>query len=115
MPHIKDELPLVVENGVEGGEEAEGPDLKFFNDIRVEDPRVCELCNRAGEPGPYHLLLTCLQRYLMRIQQVYTVYIMQNTKVVAIYYKYGMRMFTSEECCDHSVQIYHSCHENSLF
>ena len=57
IPHIKDKLPDI--DGEKGEEE---PDLKFFNDIRIEDTRVAELCNRASEPGPFHILLTCLQR-----------------------------------------------------
>jgi len=58
IPDIKDKLPAMG-----GAEEAgEGPDLSFFDDIRVEDPRVAELCNRTSEPAPYQILVTCLQR-----------------------------------------------------
>ena len=57
IPEIKDKLPSL--NG-EGG--AEGPDLSFFDEIRVEDPRVADLCNRTSEPAPYQILVTCLQR-----------------------------------------------------
>ena len=61
LPTIKDKLPE--EPGERGEDE---PDLKFFNDIRVEDPRVAELCNRASEPGPFHILVTCLQRSVIK-------------------------------------------------
>lgn len=37
-------------------------DLEFFDDIRVDDPRVSDLCNKASEPSPYGILTTCLQR-----------------------------------------------------
>merc|ERR1719220_1822620 len=58
IPDIKDKLP-----SMGGGEEiGDGPDLSFFDDIRVEDPRVAELCNRTSEPAPYQILITCLQR-----------------------------------------------------
>lgn len=58
IPDIKDKLPSMA-----GGEDiGDGPDLSFFDDIRVEDPRVAELCNRTSEPAPYQILVTCLQR-----------------------------------------------------
>lgn len=58
IPEIRDKLPAL------GGAEldADGPDLSFFDDIRVEDPRVADLCNRTSEPAPYQILVTCLQR-----------------------------------------------------
>ncbi|KAG1649602.1 Microprocessor complex subunit DGCR8 [Nymphon striatum] len=37
-------------------------DLSFFDEIRVEDPRVHELCSKAGLSSPYQLLLECLKR-----------------------------------------------------
>jgi microprocessor complex subunit DGCR8 len=49
IPEIKDKLEM-------GGEDVgDGPDLSFFDDIRVEDPRVAELCNRTSEPAPYQV------------------------------------------------------------
>lgn len=38
------------------------PDLTFFDEVRVEDPRVSELCAKAGQPSPYQILLECLKR-----------------------------------------------------
>ena len=58
IPEIKDKLPCM--SGAEA--EGDGPDLSFFDDIRVEDPRVADLCNRTSEPAPYQILVTCLQR-----------------------------------------------------
>lgn len=37
-------------------------DLSFFDEIRIEDPRVPELCNKTSELSPYSILLNCLQR-----------------------------------------------------
>jgi len=58
IPEIKDKLPCMTGTEAEG----DGPDLSFFDDIRVEDPRVADLCNRTSEPAPYQILVTCLQR-----------------------------------------------------
>ncbi|KAL7645341.1 UNVERIFIED_CONTAM: hypothetical protein RMT77_003727 [Armadillidium vulgare] len=40
----------------------EETDLSFFDEIRIEDPRVPELCNKTSELSPYSILLNCLQR-----------------------------------------------------
>ncbi|CAH0549289.1 unnamed protein product [Brassicogethes aeneus] len=40
----------------------EDQDLSFFDEIRVEDPRVAEFCAKTTEPSPHDILLTCLQR-----------------------------------------------------
>lgn len=40
----------------------ESEDLSFFDEIKIEDPRVYELCNKAGQPTPYQILLECLRR-----------------------------------------------------
>jgi len=37
-------------------------DLSFFDEIEVTDPRVNELGNKVGQPGPYQILLECLKR-----------------------------------------------------
>lgn len=36
--------------------------LQFFDEIRIEDPRVAEFCAKTTEPSPHDILLTCLQR-----------------------------------------------------
>ncbi|CAD6991192.1 unnamed protein product [Ceratitis capitata] len=33
-----------------------------FDDIKIQDPRVAEFCNKTTEPSPHAILLTCLQR-----------------------------------------------------
>ncbi|GAB6030100.1 hypothetical protein CHUAL_005779 [Chamberlinius hualienensis] len=37
-------------------------DFKFFDQVKVGDPRVSELCAKAGQPSPYQILLECLKR-----------------------------------------------------
>ncbi|XP_017785078.1 PREDICTED: microprocessor complex subunit DGCR8 [Nicrophorus vespilloides] len=37
-------------------------DLSFFDEIKIEDPRVAEFCAKTTEPSPHDILLTCLQR-----------------------------------------------------
>lgn len=36
--------------------------FQFFDEIKVEDPRVAEFCAKTTEPSPHAILLTCLQR-----------------------------------------------------
>lgn len=38
-------------------------DLSFFDNIRIEDPRVSELCLKAGQYSPYQILVECLRRH----------------------------------------------------
>ncbi|KAF2360110.1 Double-stranded RNA-binding domain [Trinorchestia longiramus] len=45
-----------------GKDKPEDTDTTFFDQIRIEDPNVPELCNRMSELPPYSLLLVCLQR-----------------------------------------------------
>eukprot|EP00106_Octopus_bimaculoides_P012648 XP_014780090.1 PREDICTED: microprocessor complex subunit DGCR8-like [Octopus bimaculoides] len=44
----------------------ESEDLSFFDEIKIEDPRVYELCNKAGQPTPYQILLECLRRVVCK-------------------------------------------------
>ncbi|PVD31708.1 hypothetical protein C0Q70_07126 [Pomacea canaliculata] len=37
-------------------------DLSFFDEIKIEDPRISELGNKAGQPSPYQILRECLSR-----------------------------------------------------
>lgn len=37
-------------------------DLSVFDEIRIEDPRVDEFCNKTTEPSPHTILTTCLKR-----------------------------------------------------
>ncbi|KAK6192581.1 hypothetical protein SNE40_004026 [Patella caerulea] len=37
-------------------------DLSFFDEVKIEDPRVYELGNKAGQPSPYQILDECLKR-----------------------------------------------------
>ena len=36
--------------------------FQFFDEIRIEDSRVSELCTKASELAPYAILLNCLQK-----------------------------------------------------
>lgn len=37
-------------------------DVTFFDNIKVEDPRVNDLCAKTGQLSPYQILLECLKR-----------------------------------------------------
>lgn len=37
-------------------------DLKFFDNIKIDDSRVSDLCTRAGLQSPYQILVECLKR-----------------------------------------------------
>lgn len=37
-------------------------DVAFFDEIRVEDPRVSDLCAKTGQLSPYQILLECIKR-----------------------------------------------------
>jgi hypothetical protein len=36
--------------------------VQFFDDVKIEDPRVPELCLKAGQPTPFAVLHECLKR-----------------------------------------------------
>lgn len=58
---------------------SEEQDVEFFDQVRVEDPRVCELSVKAGQPYPYQILLECLKRnYGMGDTEIY--FTMRNLK-----------------------------------
>lgn len=40
-------------------------DVVFFDNIKIDDKRLAELCKRAGLPSPYAILLECLKRNFM--------------------------------------------------
>lgn len=53
------------EKNSKGGQELhqqQQQDVAFFDEVRVEDPRVSDLCAKAGQPSPYQILLECLKR-----------------------------------------------------
>lgn len=57
IPGIKD---LTESNANNQGEYAQ--DLKFFNNIKIDDERVSDLCGKAGLQSPYQILVECLNR-----------------------------------------------------
>nr|CAG4634740.1 EOG090X04U5 [Alona affinis] len=62
IPQMKEKILDGTEPGHKGPNHQSDMDLSFFNEIRIEDPRVAELCAKTSEPSPYAILLTCLQR-----------------------------------------------------
>lgn len=46
------------------GEEkkADCHDVSFFDEVKIEDPRISELSAKAGQPGPFQVLYECLKR-----------------------------------------------------
>ncbi|XP_015923719.1 titin homolog [Parasteatoda tepidariorum] len=44
------------------GDEDDFQDVEFFDQVRVEDPRISDLSVKAGQPFPYQILLECLKR-----------------------------------------------------
>nr|CAG4643157.1 EOG090X04U5 [Ilyocryptus agilis] len=62
IPQMKEKILDETEPGNKGPTHQSDLDLSFFNDVRIEDPRVAELCAKTSEPSPYAILLTCLQR-----------------------------------------------------
>ncbi|KAH8258134.1 hypothetical protein KR038_006442, partial [Drosophila bunnanda] len=61
IPDVKDKI-TGNKDQKSGGAKKTQSDLSVFDDIRIEDPRVTEFCNKTTEPSPNAILLTCLQR-----------------------------------------------------
>lgn len=59
IPEIKDIFEANV-NKPSHGEASQ--DLKFFDNIKINDSRVTELCAKAGLQSPYQILNECLKR-----------------------------------------------------
>lgn len=60
IPEMKSKITADTQTG--SAQKNKDQDLSFFDEIRVEDPRVAEFCAKTTEPAPYDILLTCLQR-----------------------------------------------------
>ncbi|XP_065368952.1 microprocessor complex subunit DGCR8 isoform X2 [Calliphora vicina] len=61
IPEMKDKITGVKQDK-SAVAKSNQKDLSVFDDIRIEDPRVTEFCNKTTEPSPHAILLTCLQR-----------------------------------------------------
>lgn len=61
IPDFKEKMKDFPDDGTTDTSE-DGSEIAIFNDIRVEDPRIAELSNKAGQQGPYLILLSCLQK-----------------------------------------------------
>ncbi|KAH8383351.1 hypothetical protein KR009_008067, partial [Drosophila setifemur] len=62
IPDVKDKITGNNKDQKSGTAKKVQSDLSVFDDIRIEDPRVTEFCNKTTEPSPNAILLTCLQR-----------------------------------------------------
>ncbi|XP_064552746.1 microprocessor complex subunit DGCR8 [Drosophila montana] len=62
IPDVKDKITGNNKDVKSGTAKKTQSDLSVFDDIRIEDPRVTEFCNKTTEPSPNAILLTCLQR-----------------------------------------------------
>ncbi|XP_017073380.1 microprocessor complex subunit DGCR8 [Drosophila eugracilis] len=62
IPDVKDKITGNNKDLKSGIAKKTQSDLSVFDDIRIEDPRVTEFCNKTTEPSPNAILLTCLQR-----------------------------------------------------
>ncbi|KAG8179975.1 hypothetical protein JTE90_016307 [Oedothorax gibbosus] len=55
-------IPNMKLHSKEESSKAQDQDVEFFDQVRVEDPRVSDLSVKAGQPFPYQILLECLKR-----------------------------------------------------
>ncbi|KDR19996.1 microprocessor complex subunit DGCR8 isoform X2 [Zootermopsis nevadensis] len=62
IPEMREKIQEDKRVGARGTSKSQDTDLSFFDEIKIEDPRVAELCAKTTEPSPYAILLTCLQR-----------------------------------------------------
>ncbi|GFG37253.1 hypothetical protein Cfor_10946 [Coptotermes formosanus] len=62
IPEMREKIQEDKRVGARGTSKGQDSDLSFFDEIKIEDPRVAELCAKTTEPSPYAILLTCLQR-----------------------------------------------------
>ncbi|XP_030369479.1 microprocessor complex subunit DGCR8 isoform X2 [Scaptodrosophila lebanonensis] len=62
IPDVKDKITGNNKDQKTSNTKKTQSDLSVFDDIRIEDPRVTEFCNKTTEPSPNAILLTCLQR-----------------------------------------------------
>ncbi|KAJ9582352.1 hypothetical protein L9F63_003312 [Diploptera punctata] len=62
IPEMREKIQEDKRVGARGTSKGQNTDLSFFDEIKIEDPRVSELCAKTTEPSPYAILLTCLQR-----------------------------------------------------
>ncbi|KAF0297655.1 Microprocessor complex subunit DGCR8 [Amphibalanus amphitrite] len=60
IPNLMEQIEA--DKTVQGSAKPADMDLSFFDSIRLEDPRVADLCSKAAEPSPFTILLVCLQR-----------------------------------------------------
>lgn len=59
IPGIKDLTDTSASKATQGDS---SEDLKFFDNIKIDDNRITELCAKAGLQSPYQILVECLKR-----------------------------------------------------
>ncbi|XP_065171582.1 microprocessor complex subunit DGCR8-like [Atheta coriaria] len=62
IPEMRFKILTDAKTGGASTSKSQDQDLSFFDEIRIEDPRVAEFCAKTTEPSPHDILLTCLQR-----------------------------------------------------
>ncbi|XP_044741580.1 microprocessor complex subunit DGCR8 [Chrysoperla carnea] len=62
IPQMRSKITAESEEGASTAGRVTDHDLSFFDDIKIEDPRVAEFCAKTTEPSPHAILLICLQR-----------------------------------------------------
>lgn len=61
IPEMRDKI-TADKNAANNGNHKIQKDLSVFDEIRIEDPRVDEFCNKTTEPSPHAILTICLKR-----------------------------------------------------
>ncbi|KRT79665.1 hypothetical protein AMK59_8798, partial [Oryctes borbonicus] len=62
IPEMRSKITADSKTGGSSASKVQDQDLSFFDEIKIEDPRVAEFCAKTTEPSPHDILLTCLQR-----------------------------------------------------
>lgn len=62
IPEMREKIQSGDRGGAKTDQGSSDSYLSIFDEIKIEDPRVAELCAKTTEPSPYAILLTCLQR-----------------------------------------------------
>lgn len=62
IPEMRDKITSEKQKTFNASKQESYKDLSVFDEIKIEDPRVAEFCEKTTEPLPHSILLTCLQR-----------------------------------------------------
>lgn len=86
IPGIKD---LTEKTANKSNQSECSQDLKFFDNIKIEDSRITDLCGKAGLQSPFQILNECLKR-----NGICTTEVIQNVKLTKGHHKniYTMKL-----------------------